>query len=227
MLDKFDHQAAQDYEITYAKQWLQQSGADIWQTIDTSKTGVPKVHPLILNEFFQSDDEIWDSFAENIRGKSILDIGTGPVPTPSLWHWAGAKYAIDPLSVEYDRLCREIFGRSWYDDVDARTDEAEILQRDLVGKINGVIVCRNCLDHCREPYLILANISAYAATGCALMLWTDLYHLDGHDHGHTDITCDRDGFRRVVEAMGFKIIREVPVLLDRPTVQFGCFAIKK
>ena len=227
MTTKFDHEAAQDYEITFAERWLRENGANIWQAIDALDPNERRTSPGNLREFFDDDQTMWQAFAKGAAGKATMDIGTGPVPAPVLWPWFGEKYAIDPLSSEYDRLCKWIFGRSWFEGIDARNAEAETLQPDLVDKIDGLIFCRNCLDHCREPYIILANISAYAAPGCALMLWSDIYHLDGHDHGHTDITTDRPGFRRVIEAMGFEILREVPLVEDRGTIQFGCFAIKR
>lgn len=223
----FDHKAAQYYEITFAERWLRENGDWVWDAVNRAQSGERYLQELILAEFFAKDRTVWEQFSHSLDGKAVLDIGTGPVPAHACWPYAGRKFVIDPLASEYDRLCKAMFGRSWFDGMRLYSVDAEHWVPDLRGAIDGAIVCRNCLDHCREPYLILSNIAAYAAPGCALMFWTDLFHLDGHDHGHTDITRDRDGIRRMVENLGFEIVREVPDSPARGTIQFGCFALKR
>ncbi len=97
---------------------------------------------------------------------------------------------------------------------------------ELENQIDGVIVCRNTLDHGEYPYKVLDNIGKYAKRGCYLLLWTDLYHTGGHDAGHRNITNDRDAFRDYIVKLGFRIIRGF-AKTGRDTINYGCTAIKE
>jgi len=44
------------------------------------------------------------------------------------------------------------------------------------------------IDHCEDPLKILHNIPEYAAPGCYLYFWCDIWHLTGLDEGHHNIT---------------------------------------
>ncbi len=222
----FDHVKAQEYEMHHAEQWIRENADWVWPLFDNAKGGAREVHDIVFKEFFAGDRSVWEEFAQWLDGKALLDVGSGPVPTPSVWQWPARRYVIDPLAAEYDRVVRQLFGRSWFEGVTLFPEAAEHNVVDLNGKIDGAVYCRNCLDHCAEPYLVLSNLARYAAPGSALLLWTDLFHLDGPDAGHSNITKDKNGFRRLIENLGFKIIRESPEALGRPTVNFGCFAVK-
>src|SRR5581483_3568069 len=100
----------------------------------------------------------------------------------------------------------------------------ETFQEALAGRIDGAILCRNMLDHTPRWAFVLGNIAAYAAVGCKLLLWTDLDHLGTADEGHYDITNDSASFKRLVEALGFRVIREHSA--ERAELNWGCFAEK-
>ena len=223
----FDHAKAQDYEMSHAEQWIRENANWVWPLFDNAKAGAREIHEIVLQEFFASDRSLWEQFARSLDGKVLLDVGSGPVPAPSFWPWPARRYVIDPLAGEYDRFVRQLFGRSWFEGITLLHDAAEHNVADLNGKVDGAVYCRNCLDHCAEPYLVLSNLASYAAPGSALLLWTDLFHIHGPDAGHSNITKDRDGFRRLVENLGFMIVREVPEAMGRDTINFGCFAVKR
>jgi hypothetical protein len=223
----FDHTKAQEYELRHAEQWVRENADWIWPLFDKARAGAREAHEIVLQEFFAGDRSLWDQFANSLDGKALLDVGSGPVPIPSLWPWPARRYVIDPLAAEYDRVIRQLSGRSWFEGITLFAEAAEHNVADLNGKIDGAVYCRNCLDHCAEPYLVLSNLASYAAPGSALLLWTDLLHHDGPDEGHSNITADRNGFRRLVENLGFAIVREVPEAAGRATDNFGCFAVKR
>jgi hypothetical protein len=226
-MQDFDHARAQAYEMEHTLRWVRENANWVWPRIDAASAGKRDIHNILLEEFFIGNHEEWEVFSKHLEGRAILDIGSGPVPMPALWQWAERRVVIDPLADSYDAAIRTMFGRSWWEGILRYATAAEVFHGDLSGQIDGAIICRNCLDHCAEPYLILSNIASYAAPGCALLLWSDLYHIDGHDHGHTDITRDKSGFKRLVENLGFKVLRETPYQEGRGTIQFGCFAVKQ
>lgn len=113
------------------------------------------------------------------------------------------------------------------DDIKCYSQEAEKYIQDLEHSITGFVFSRNTLDHCENPWLILENISRYAAPGCILLLWTDLWHLKDIDEKHGNIIRDKDIFEEKLISLGFKIdsvfsdVRE-----DKSTIEYGCIATK-
>ena len=123
----------------------------------------------------------------------------------------------------------ELYKRTWYnDDLELYAHPAEDLISELVGAIDGAIMCRNTLDHCADPMRVLENIAAYAKPGCYLLLWTDLWHLHGHDEGHRNITTDKEGFKKSIRDLGFEILYSFDgVRQDGSTIEYGCRARKR
>jgi hypothetical protein len=227
----FDHAVAQRYEFRHNDLWLREHHESVWDLIQGARQGredaTGELNQLFLREFFAGELQRWTKFADFIAGRTVLDIGGGPLPVMAFWPWAGRRIALDPLASEYSRSAADVTGRSWFDDFTVIAQPAEQFIPSLLGVVDGAIVCRNALDHTSEPYLILSNMASYAAPGCRLMLWTDLHHLGARDSGHSDITQDRDGFRRLIENIGFDIETETPAHDDRATIEFGCVAIKR
>lgn len=167
------------------------------------------------------------SFFAAISGKALLDIGGGPVPAAMFWKCQSRSIVIDPLYDRYSEAVARLFPNNWWTGIEKHPVKAEQFVPELSHAIDGAIICRNCLDHCAEPYLILSNIASYAAPDCLLLLWSDLFHLKGHDHGHRNITMDKIGFARLVDNLGFEIIRETTDHKNRGTIEFGCVARKR
>jgi hypothetical protein len=113
-------------------------------------------------------------------------------------------------------------------DIDGYSVAAETRVATIVGKIDGLIVCRNCLDHCDDPLVVLQNIAEYATPRCWLFLWTDIWHLHGPDEGHQNITRSQSVMRALLDGLGFEIIQEGRVIgKSAECVEFGCIARKR
>ena len=120
-----------------------------------------------------------------------------------------------------------LFGKTWYtDDIELHPLPGEHLIDELNCQIDGAIICRNVLDHCDKPMKVLENIAAYAKPGCYLLLWTDLWHLRGHDEGHSNITLDRNAFEQHISSLGFEILYSFEDG-QRHTINYGCHARKR
>lgn len=220
---RFDHSRAQEYEIASARQWLRESHGLVADLLDRAAQRRPG--DLFLREFMAGSLDEWDAFASHLEGRPLLDVGAGPLPAAVLMPWASPRIVIDPLARSYSESVLETFGMSWFDELTVHSVEAERFVPDLEDAISGAIVCRNALDHMGDPFIVLANLAAYAAVGCRLLLWTDLDHPEGGDAGHRSITGDRGGFRRLIEQLGFRITRETP---DKPDhFSFGCYGIRR
>jgi len=226
----FNHEKAQKYEILHSERWVNENYDTLYDDLGKAKrTGTlwPGPGGLFVKEFFDGSFSKWQEFAEYIMGKTCIEIGSGPLPALCVWYWAGDKIVIDPLINEYKRLTTKNGRQSWFsDDMTLYPSCAEHYVSAFAGIADGVIVCRNALDHCEKPALILDNISKYAAPGCQLLLWSDLWHLDGHDEGHTNITKDRARFEQDIIVRGFSIIDRYEDTA-RKTINYGCRAVKR
>ena len=227
----FDHAVAQRYEFRHNDLWLREHSESVWGLIQEaqarSRDAPGELNQLFLGQFFEGDLQRWTEFLAFIAGRTVLDIGGGPLPVMAFWPLAGRRIVLDPLASEYSRSATNVTGRSWFDDFTVIDQPAEQFIPSLRGGVEGAIICRNALDHTSEPYLILSNIASYASPGCRLLLWTDLHHVGARDAGHSDITKDRDGFARLIENIGFDIETETPPYDGRGTIEFGCVAIKR
>jgi len=227
----FDHAVAQRYEFRHNDLWLREHSEAVWDLIQEAQAGrrdaTGELNQLFLSQFFAGDLGRWTEFVDFIAGRTVLDIGGGPLPVMAFWPWAGRRIALDPLASEYSRSAANVTGRGWFDEFTVIDQPAEQFIPSLRGAVEGAIVCRNALDHTSEPYLILSNIASYASPGCRLLLWTDLHHVGARDAGHSDITKDREGFARLIENIGFDIETETPTDDGRGTIEFGCVAIKR
>lgn len=179
--------------------------------------------PLMLQEFFGGNPPEFDEFLSHIEGRVCLDIGPCTMSQIAGWDVAKERIAIEPL-LEPIVLWQETnLGKSAYDGFRNYAKPAEVLVAELVLAIDGAIVCRNMLDHTPSWPFVLANISSYAVPGCKLLLWTDLDHRGTDDEGHYNITSDVSAFRRLVEQLGFNVIREYTAV-QRHELNWGCLA---
>jgi 2-polyprenyl-3-methyl-5-hydroxy-6-metoxy-1,4-benzoquinol methylase len=227
----FNHKKAQIYEENHARTWIQNNFKPLYDQIITSKTNNTKwagPDNLIIKEFFDGRIDDWSVFANFITDKTCLDIGCGPCSLLCIWHWVKTKIVIDPLIFKYDSTAKELFSKSWFsDDMVMYSSFGEDFLPDLEGKIDGTIICRNALDHCKKPYKVLENMSKYAKAGCYLLLWTDLYHNYGTDEGHSQLTKSRIEFENNIKELGFIILRQVGnIRNDDSTINYGCLGKK-
>ncbi len=218
---KFDHIKAQTYEINYAEKWLDNNFERVYLDVSDKK----KQKRVVSDEFFKNN-YLWNKFVKYIENKTCLEIGSGPAGALIRWYWTKKRIIIDPLASEYKRLSLEKFGKSLFtEDMILHAQNAETYIPYLLNKIDGAIVCRNVLDHCKNPIKVIENISKYAKSGCYLLLWSDIYHKKGHNEGHTNITKSKSKFENFVKRNSFKI-RYKFSLGKRDTINFGCVVIK-
>jgi hypothetical protein len=190
-------------------------------------TGADFAPPGWVHEFFGDDVGLYRAFADRLAGRRLLEVGPGPLPAIAYFPQASLRVAIDPLISKYSAEISAAFGDDpVFAGIRCHAAKAEELFAEYEGKIDGAIVCRNALDHLDHPEFVLSNFATYAAPGCALLLWTDLFHLNGHDEGHHNITRDVSSFSRLISNLGFRIERRCPPNEGRPTIAFGCFAIR-
>lgn len=229
----FAHSVAQEYETSFSRSWLQNNFYEKYEIIQRSIemfmcSGIMSIgRSQTLEEFFQGKESLWQEFIHQINDKNCLEIGSGPCGIANYWHFIRKWHVIDPLATEYKQMSMEMFGKTWWWHwIISYPQNAEKLITELVGRIDGVIVCRNALDHTDDPVQVLNNIARYAAPGCKLLLWTDLCHNHGHDEGHRNITRSRELFKTMITNRGFLIDYDPPPFRDGETIEFGCVATK-
>lgn len=163
----------------------------------------------IHHEFFKGSVEEFNYFIEKIKDKTSLEVGSGPCGLLNVLYQLKSRIFIEPLLDGYRKKQLSLLGKTWFsEDVICYSQPAEILIPELIGKIDGMIICRNCIDHTQDWKYIMNNISQYASPGCHFLFWADLYHLNGGDDGHFNVTDDKDYFRRYVKDIGFEIHSE-------------------
>jgi len=224
-----DWATAQKYEFEHACSFMQEPFfRDLFEKYLRgelqSSTGY--LNELLLSEFFDNDPAQFRSFIGSIQGKACLDIGPcvfSPLPT---WDGIGKTYAIEPLGTMIDEWQRQNFGSSAFDRVKLISIGADVFAPELAGKVDGVIYCRNMLDHTPNWPFVLAHIAAYAAPGCALLLWTDIDHRGTADEGHFDICEEPAPLKRLIEQLGFVVKRDFSAE-KRPERNWGCVAMKR
>ncbi len=219
---------SQDYEFEAAVSFMERpSFKDMFDELTTGKQKMSEgcTGELFLKEFFNNSKKDWSEFVRFITNKKCLDIGPCVMSAIAGWDVASHRYIIEPLFPKIDRWQKHNLGQSAFEGMICYGQKADVLIPELIGKIDGAIVCRNMLDHTPMWPFILSAISSYAATGSKLLLWCDLDHGGYADDGHYDITTDIDSFKRLVNQFGFKIIREYQDK-DRASINWGCFAEK-
>ena len=218
---RFSHEKAQRYELDSARNWISEKFPGVYMDWKNPSSD----HSRFFMEWFDNKAD-WIKFVNFITNKNCLEIGSGPSGNIIYLGSAKSRSIIDPLIYDYRATQLDMFGKTWFtSDIALYPGIAEYKVSTLEGTIDGCIICRNTLDHCAEPMRVLENISKYALPGSYLLLWTDLYHIWGHDEGHHDVTRRREDFVRTINRLGFQIEHSF-VKLGRGTVNFGCRARK-
>jgi SAM-dependent methyltransferase len=204
----FSHQQAQRFESTFAARLIRADFPDLltrWQ--EAMQAG--SLWQSSDDQWFQGDRELWDSFVAHVRTRRCLEIGSGPFgylgPSP----WIADRVIIDPLIDFYREEELRVAGSTFFtDDVRTYALPAEQVVQELVGAVDGCIVCRNALDHTDDPLTVLNNIADYALPGCYFLFWTDLWHLGGLDEGHRNITRSAPVMDRLLKGLEFEILKD-------------------
>lgn len=224
----FRHDRAQKYELKYAlnlirtdfpevfKKWESaRSRGSLWQSAD--------------DQWFCGNDKLWNSFVNYVKDRKCLEIGSGPFGYLALFPEIRDRVIIEPLVDEFRKCQLETLGSTFFsEDIFTIAKPAEELVVEIESKIDGFIVCRNALDHCEDPLTVLYNISRYAASGCYLLLWTDIWHLVHPDEGHHNITKSGNVLDALLSGLGFDIIQEGQKIRDQAElIEYGRLARKR
>lgn len=227
----FNFESAQKYELISNNQWVDESFVDIMKYIDGVRS-TNEINSHYLDLFFQNSESVWmDFYNKNMKGKKTLECSSGPCGVMPLWGHliSNKKIIIDPLIIEYNKYILNKFGKSWFLPDTIMYDKCvEELVPELVNTINGFILFRNGIDHLEDPKKAMENLSKYAMTGCKLLFWGDLKHIEATDEGHCEKVVDTpEEFERIIENLNFKILYRSPIIRDPSKVlDYGCVAIK-
>jgi hypothetical protein len=221
--------AAQEYELEHAIGFMSEPFfTDLFNRYKagelSSATGY--FNELFVREFFASDVGLFRRFLDKIQDKACLDVGPCVFTPLVTWHGIGASAAIEPLGEAVRDWQQRHFGKLVFDDLELRTVGADVFIPEYESRFDGVIHCRNMLDHTPNWPFVLSNISAYAAPGCHLLFWTDIDHHGIADAGHFDICSDAVQLKRLIQRLGFDIERDFEAS-DRPEANWGCVAVKQ
>jgi len=217
---------AQDYELRYTLEWLASPNAPICLA-KYHKVYEEKLYalnsPMHMKEFFQDDEVLLGEFIDYTTNKNCLEIGCSCVPLINSFWWAKRNFLIEPLLPHLKNYCPDVFEHTVN-----YGQSAGIKIPELVGQIDGAVVCRNCLDHTPEWAGILSNIREYTQRGAYLLLWNDIYHPFGSDAGHYNITPNVDNWKKGIADLGFRMEREVQSIdhETRKTISYGCVGRK-
>jgi hypothetical protein len=220
---------AQEYELQHAYNFMSESYfTDLFRQYKAGELNTANGYfsELFVREFFAGDVGLFRQFLDEIQGRACLDIGPCVFTPLVTWHGIGTAVAIEPLGDAVRDWQRQHFGKSVFDDLELHSVAADIFIPDFAFRFDGVIHCRNMLDHTPNWPFILSNICAYAAPGCHLLLWTDIHHRGTADAGHFDICADATQLKRLVQQLGFDIKRDFEAS-DRPEINWGCIAVKR
>lgn len=168
------------------------------------------VWDFLKTEFFNDSIDEFEKFITKMKDKNNLEVGCGPCGLLNSLYWFENRTIIDPLIDGYKQYQLSLYGESWFnqDGLICYSKPAETTIESLVGKIDGFVICRNCIDHTQDWRLIMENIGKYSAIGSYFLFWSDLFHFNGTDSGHFNITNDKGYFREYVKTLGYEIESE-------------------
>jgi SAM-dependent methyltransferase len=121
-------------------------------------------------------DEAGIADHDYFAGKVVVDIGPGPVGFPDACP-ADVSIGVDPLAEAYAERGLLLDSRAVYLAVQA---EAMPLRSSSV----DVVVCRNSLDHVRDPRAVLLQVSRVLRPGGCLILNVDVDHEPSRSEPH-------------------------------------------
>jgi len=204
----FSHRSAQQYEMLSARgtmrrdfprlygAWERERAAGgLWQAAD--------------DQWFRGNAALWTAFVEHVKDRTNLEIGSGPFGYLAPCYWMKRRVVIDPLVDRYRAYQMKRFGKTfWTADIEIHAVPVEQIVEPLRCAVDGCIVARNSLDHMEDPLAALEAIAEYAAPGCYLLLWSDIWHHGGGDVGHRSITRSARVLDKLLDGFGFDLVQK-------------------
>jgi len=224
----FNHSLAQWYERASNRGTMRRAFLDVYGAITDNKRRGGLWHDA-NDQWFCGDQALFARFVEHVRPRANMEIGSGPFGHLVPCYWMKRRIVIDPLVDEYRSYQMRRFGKTlWTPEIETYAQPAEQVRPDLAGEIDGCIVSRNALDHMADPLAALQAMAEYAAAGCYLLLWTDIWHHDGGDVGHRNITHSKPAFEALLVGLGFDLLKTGAALREsQDFVEYGCIAVKR
>lgn len=225
---KWSHTTAQLYEFRSAAGTINRSFPELIAAVDRNNAA-GGLWQSEHDAFFQGDAAAFAAFVDHVRHRQCLEIGSGPYGYLAPCSWIERRAVIDPLIDRYRAHQVRKFGRTlWTEAIETHAVPAETVVPGLVGRVDGAVICQNALDHTEDPFAVLNVIADYAAPGCYLLLWSDLWHAGGGDIGHRNITRCAAIMPRLLSGLGFDIVKPGRQVRDAGAdLEFGCIARKR
>jgi len=160
----------------------------------------------------------WFATAD-LRGKVLIDLGSGPQGIMHHIDGAAVKYAVDPLMAEFERKGYKT-GANGVTPINADGEDFGLEQT------ADVVFCLNCLDHVRDPRAVIRAAWGALKDGGELVLCVDLRPADLIDRMHK-LRMTREWLNRELAAAGFGYtVQIIPHQAGNPAVQY-CAVCRK
>jgi hypothetical protein len=224
----FNHRSAQQYEILSARGTMRRTFPEVYSAWERERAK-GSLWQGADDQWFLGDAALWTTFVAHVTDRTNLEIGSGPFGYLAPCYWMKRRVVIDPLIDKYRAYQLKRFGRTfWTADIETHAVPAEHIVEALRGAVDGCIVSRNALDHMDDPLAAIATIAEYAAPGCYLLLGTDIWHLDGGDVGHRNITRSARVLDGMLDGLGFEILQNgAGVRNSDQYIEYGRLARKR
>lgn len=203
---KRNQETSQIYEWNCCKKSLEdesatQDGFEYLESKDIYRS-------LIFKEFCCKNKILLDEVTNHVKDKVVLEVGPCNVPQINFLD-CRLRICIEPLAAKIEEFVINKYGKSIFGEIITYPIYADTIIHELIGKIDGLIYVRNCIDHSPQWPYILSNISSYAKEGCILMIWNDTFHTRMDiDPGHYNVSPSVDAYVRLIENFGFSIERQ-------------------
>jgi hypothetical protein len=217
--EAFNFMIAQAHEFNSHKKWLMDNFESEYRNLNNLR--------FDIDEWFGNALHHFDTFRSHTNKRMCVEIGCGSFPdTNYLWHIKDRR-VIDPLADKYRVFEEQTFGKSFFEGFKIYNQRAEERIDELVGKVDGMIFCRNMLDHTDDPLSVLENISAYAMSGCYFLLYSDIWHFSPTGEAHRCITKSVTVMDKLLKALGFRVVLYIKPHRESNFIEYGAVLIKE
>ncbi len=227
MLKFFNHRKAQRFEASFARKTIRPDFRRVYESWEQARAA-GHLWQSADDLWFQGDAALWSRFVDYVRDRKCLEIGSGPFGYLAPCYWIKDRVIIDPLVDFYRKEEMEVLGKTFFsDDIRTLATNAETYATDLSSAVDGCIVCQNALDHCEDSFSVLENIGKYAAPGCFLLIWTDIWRLAKQDKGHRNITRSEAAMDSFLAGLGFTALKQANKIRNPDIfIEYGRIAVK-